>query len=60
VACRWGSLAACTTGGVSLGLVGGLYNLVKQSLAASREARAEDTLTQQDAVRPREDIGDGR
>ncbi len=28
--------------GVTLGLVGGLYNLVKQSLVAQREARAED------------------
>ena len=29
-------------GGVILGLVGGLYNLVKESLAAFRDARAED------------------
>jgi F0F1-type ATP synthase assembly protein I len=29
-------------GGVVLGLVGGLYNLVKQSLQAAREARIED------------------
>jgi F0F1-type ATP synthase assembly protein I len=28
--------------GVILGLVGGLYNLVRQSLQAVREARAED------------------
>ena len=28
--------------GVILGLVGGLYNLVKQSLQAVREARIED------------------
>jgi F0F1-type ATP synthase assembly protein I len=28
--------------GVVLGLVGGLYNLVKQSLQAVREARTED------------------
>ena len=28
--------------GVILGLVGGLYNLVKQSLQAVREARVED------------------
>jgi len=28
--------------GVILGLVGGLYNLVRQSLAAFRDARAED------------------
>lgn len=29
-------------GGVILGLAGGLYNLVKQSLQAVREARIED------------------
>ena len=29
-------------GGVVLGLVGGLYNLVRESLAAFREAGAED------------------
>ena len=28
--------------GAVLGLVGGLYNLIKASLAASREARADD------------------
>lgn len=34
----WGIL-----GGVLIGLVGGLYNLVKESLAAVREGQAEDT-----------------
>lgn len=33
----WGIL-----GGVVIGIVGGLYNLVKQSLAAVREAGTED------------------
>jgi F0F1-type ATP synthase assembly protein I len=33
----WGVIA-----GVILGLVGGLYNLVKQSLQAVRDARIED------------------
>jgi ATP synthase protein I len=33
----WGIL-----GGVVIGLVGGLYNLVRESLAAVREAKAED------------------
>ncbi len=33
----WGML-----GGVVLGLVGGLYNLVRESLAAMREANRED------------------
>jgi F0F1-type ATP synthase assembly protein I len=33
----WGLL-----GGVFIGIVGGLYNLVRESLAAIREARTED------------------
>jgi F0F1-type ATP synthase assembly protein I len=33
----WGIL-----GGVIIGLVGGLYNLVRESLAAVREAKADD------------------
>ena len=33
----WGSI-----GGVVLGLIGGLYNLVRESLQAVREARADD------------------
>jgi len=33
----WGILI-----GVAIGLVGGLYNLVKESLAAVREAKTED------------------
>jgi F0F1-type ATP synthase assembly protein I len=28
--------------GLALGLVGGMYNLVRESLAAAKEARAED------------------
>ena len=35
----WGMLC-----GVVIGLVGGLYNLVRESLAAVREAKAEDQL----------------
>jgi len=34
----WGIL-----GGVAIGLVGGLYNLVRESLEAVREARTEDS-----------------
>jgi F0F1-type ATP synthase assembly protein I len=45
----WGIL-----GGVVLGLVGGLYNLIKESLAAVREAKVEDTLARNDAPRPPE------
>jgi F0F1-type ATP synthase assembly protein I len=32
--------------GVILGIVGGLYNLVKQSLAAVREAKVDDELAE--------------
>ena len=34
--------------GLVIGLVGGLYNLVKASLAAVRDAKAEDTLARDD------------
>ncbi len=37
----WGIL-----GGVAIGLVGGLYNLVKESLAAAREAQADDARSE--------------
>ena len=43
--------------GVILGLVGGLYNLVRQSLQAVREARIEDEAAQ--AERSEEPGGDG-
>jgi F0F1-type ATP synthase assembly protein I len=39
----WGIL-----GGVVLGLIGGLYNMVKQSLAAMRDTSTEDSLTRDD------------
>ena len=39
----WGML-----GGVVIGLVGGLYNLVRESLAALREAKTEDQLASQE------------
>jgi ATP synthase protein I len=35
----WGML-----GGVVIGIVGGLYNLVRESFAAAREAKADDQL----------------
>ena len=35
--------------GVVLGLIGGLYNLVRQSLQAVREARIEDEAARKDA-----------
>jgi len=39
----WGLLA-----GVIIGLVGGLYNLIRESLAAVRDAAAEDKENQRD------------
>jgi len=36
--------------GVFIGLVGGLYNLVKESLAAVREAQADDESARGDAA----------
>jgi F0F1-type ATP synthase assembly protein I len=39
----WGFLA-----GVIIGLVGGLYNLIRESLAAVRDAAAEDKENQRD------------
>jgi len=40
----WGILI-----GVVIGIVGGLYNLVKESLAAAREAQLDDLAQQDDA-----------
>jgi ATP synthase protein I len=40
----WGML-----GGVVIGMVGGLYNLVRESLDAVREARADDEIGSKDA-----------
>ena len=41
----WGIL-----GGVGIGLVGGLYNLVRESLAAVREAQLDDVAQRGDAA----------
>jgi len=40
----WGIL-----GGVIIGIVGGLYNLVRESLSAMREAGTEDAEAKQEA-----------
>src|SRR5215467_15432245 len=40
----WGILI-----GVVIGIVGGLYNLVRESLAAAREAQLDDLAQQDDA-----------
>ena len=47
---RFGTLPWGTLIGVVIGLVGGLYNLVRESLAAVREAKAEDESTAADVA----------
>jgi len=50
----WGTLV-----GVVIGLVGGLYNLVRESLDAVREAKAEDDESaRDDASKERRPDGD--
>ena len=49
----WGIL-----GGVLLGMVGGLFNLVRESLEAAREAKTEDDLASDDGG-PKERSGNG-
>jgi F0F1-type ATP synthase assembly protein I len=39
---RFGTTPWGFVGGVIIGIVGGLYNLVRESFAAIREAKAED------------------
>ena len=50
----WGIL-----GGVVLGMVGGLYNLVRESLAAAREAKTEDDLASDEGSGPKGRSGNG-
>ena len=50
----WGIL-----GGVVLGLAGGLYNMVRESLAAAREAKVEDQLANDASDAPNEPGGGG-
>jgi F0F1-type ATP synthase assembly protein I len=50
----WGTLV-----GVVIGLVGGLYNLVRQSLEAVREAKADDEESARDDVASKEHREDG-
>ena len=45
----WGILS-----GVAIGLVGGLYNMVRTSLAAVHEAATEDKLARDEAADPAE------
>jgi F0F1-type ATP synthase assembly protein I len=44
--------------GVVLGLIGGLYNLVRQSLVAAREARAEDQTAALESSPESDGLGD--
>jgi F0F1-type ATP synthase assembly protein I len=50
----WGIL-----GGVVIGLVGGLYNLVRESLEAVREAKTEDQAANDEGSRPKGRSGNG-
>jgi ATP synthase protein I len=46
---RFGTRPWGTVGGVVIGLVGGLYNLVRESLEAVREAKIEDDSARDEA-----------
>jgi F0F1-type ATP synthase assembly protein I len=50
----WGIL-----GGVVIGLGGGLYNLVRESLEAVREAKVDDDLANEEARGSEDRRGDG-
>ena len=50
----WGIL-----GGVVIGMVGGLYNLVRESLDAVREARVDDEIASKDAGASTDGRADG-
>jgi F0F1-type ATP synthase assembly protein I len=39
---KFGTSPWCLLAGVTIGIVGGLYNLIRESLAAVKEAEAED------------------
>jgi F0F1-type ATP synthase assembly protein I len=47
---RFGTRPWGTIVGVVIGLVGGLYNLVRESLEAVREAKAEDESARDDVA----------
>ncbi|HEV8210477.1 MAG TPA: AtpZ/AtpI family protein [Vicinamibacterales bacterium] len=51
---RFGTTPWGILGGVVIGLVGGLYNLVRESLAAVREAKTEDQLASTEDSGPKE------
>jgi F0F1-type ATP synthase assembly protein I len=49
---RFGTTPWGILGGVVIGLVGGLFNLVRESLDAVREAKDEDRLESREGTRP--------
>jgi len=51
---RFGTGPWGIVGGVVIGLVGGLYNMVRESLDAVREAGTEDKAASEDAAGPQE------
>jgi F0F1-type ATP synthase assembly protein I len=56
---RFGTKPWGIVGGVIIGLVGGLYNMVRESLDAVREARTEDKAASDEAANPEERSGNG-
>ena len=55
---RYGTAPWGIIGGVVIGIVGGLYNLVKESFEAVREASAEDARTARDVSKKSGGTGD--
>jgi F0F1-type ATP synthase assembly protein I len=55
---RFGTAPWGILGGVVIGLVGGLYNLVRESLAAVREARVDDDVAARETPEERGRNGD--
>jgi ATP synthase protein I len=56
---RYGTSPWGILGGVVLGMAGGLYNLVRESLDAVREARADDEIARKDASASTDGRADG-
>ena len=52
---KYGTTPWALLGGVALGIVGGLYNLIKQSMAAIHEAESDDA---KDATKERNTDGE--
>jgi F0F1-type ATP synthase assembly protein I len=52
---RFGTAPWGILGGVAIGIVGGLYNLVRESLAAVRSAATDDARAAEDAGESKDD-----